>query len=99
MATSAKPLRPPAVRRSVRLMTRDTAARTVSPEETAMTTTTTSVFDAGLPMLGYDIDDEPAAAWSHIRDAQRVAPIGIGPAGPEILSYEYARAILRDPRF
>lgn len=64
-----------------------------------MTTTTTSVFDAGLPMLGYDIDDEPAAAWSHIRDAQRVAPIGIGPAGPEILSYEYARAILRDPRF
>lgn len=63
------------------------------------TTTAKSVFDAGLPMLGYDIDAEPAQAWAHIREAQRVAPIGIGPAGPEILSYEYARAIMRDPRF
>jgi cytochrome P450 len=69
--------------------------------EIAMTTTTaaTSVFDAGLPTLDYSLEAPPAEAWRHIRDAQRVAPIGIGPAGPEILSYEYARAVMRDPRF
>lgn len=60
---------------------------------------TTTVFDAGLPTLGYDLLAEPAEAWGHLREAQRVAPIGIGPAGPEILSYEYARAVMRDTRF
>lgn len=66
-----------------------------------MTTATAapSVFDAGLPVLDYGFDAAPADAWEHIRDAQAVAPIAIGPAGPEILSYEYARAILRDTRF
>lgn len=63
------------------------------------TTTVKSVFDAGLPIMGYGLDAGPAEAWEHIREAQRVAPIAIGPAGPEILSYEYARAIMRDPRF
>lgn len=66
-----------------------------------MTATTTgkSVFDAGLPIMKYNLDASPAEAWHHIREAQRIAPIGIGPAGPEILSYEYARAIMRDTRF
>ncbi len=39
-------------------------------------------------------------AYPEIREAQRIAPpIAIGPAGPEILSYNLNRAILRDERF
>ena len=36
---------------------------------------------------------------ARIRAAQRRAPIAIGPFGPEVLSYELARSILRDTRF
>lgn len=65
----------------------------------ATATAAPSVFDAGLPVMGYDLGAPPAEAWEHIRLAQSEAPIAIGPAGPEILSYEYARAVLRDTRF
>jgi cytochrome P450 len=58
-----------------------------------------SVFDAGLPILDYDILDSPSTVYPQIRAAQRAAPIAIGPVGPEILSFELARAMLRDQRF
>ncbi len=58
-----------------------------------------SVFDAGLPALSYDVSESPHDVYPRIRAAQAVAPIAIGPLGPEVLSYDLARAILRDPRF
>jgi cytochrome P450 len=66
-----------------------------------MTTQTAppSVFDADLPTLSYDVTEAPREVYSRIREAQQLAPIAIGPLGPEILSYELARAVLRDARF
>ncbi|MCV7298286.1 cytochrome P450 [Mycobacterium barrassiae] len=58
-----------------------------------------SVFDAGLPALSYDVEETPADVFPRIQDAQAQAPIAIGPFGPEIISHELVRAILRDPRF
>ena len=58
-----------------------------------------SVFDAGLPTLSYDVTESPHDVYPRIRAAQEQAPIAIGPLGPEVLSYDLARAILRDPRF
>ncbi|MFI5509051.1 cytochrome P450 [Mycobacterium sp. NPDC051804] len=58
-----------------------------------------NVFDAGLPSLTYDVDDTPAVVYPRIRQAQEQAPIAIGPFGPEIISHELARTVLRDPRF
>ena len=58
-----------------------------------------NVFDAGLPKLAYDVKDTPAEVFPRIRQAQVQAPIAIGPFGPEIISHELARTMLRDPRF
>jgi len=58
-----------------------------------------NVFDAGLPTLAYDVKDTPAEVFPRIRQAQVQAPIAIGPFGPEIISHELARTMLRDPRF
>jgi cytochrome P450 len=72
-------------------------------EETAMTTVQTSkcpsVFDAGLPTFAYDHLTDPDEAHRVIADARRQAPIAIGPHGPEVLSYELVRTVLRDNRF
>ena len=62
-------------------------------------TSTPSVFDAGLPTLDYDPFASPNEAYDRLRAAQRAAPIAIGPLGPEVLSYDAARAVLRDTRF
>ena len=66
-----------------------------------MTTQTTapSVFDADLPTLSYDVTDTPSDVYPHIIAAQQRASIAIGPLGPEILSYDLARTVLRDNRF
>ena len=58
-----------------------------------------SVFDAGLPTLSYDVTDTPQEIYPQFRAAQQVAPIALGPIGPEVLSYDLARTVLRDPRF
>jgi len=58
-----------------------------------------SVFDAGLPIIEYDVTAAPAEVYPQLLAAQRVAPIALGPFGPEILSYELVRTILRDSRF
>lgn len=58
-----------------------------------------SVFEAGLPTLEYDFTDTPQQIYPQFRAAQSKAPIALGPIGPEILSYELARTVLRDPRF
>src|ERR1700733_10483362 len=63
------------------------------------TTGAPSIFEAGLPALEYDVTESPHAVCERIRVAQRRAPIAIGPLGPEVLSYDLARNILRDDRF
>jgi len=57
------------------------------------------VFDAGLPTLAYDATETPAEVYPRIRDAQRLAPIALGPHGREVLSYHLVRSVLRDTRF
>lgn len=58
-----------------------------------------SVFDAGLPTLHYDITETVHDVAPRIREVRRQSAIAIGPLGPEVLGYELAREILRDPRF
>lgn len=58
-----------------------------------------SVFDAGLPVVDYDLTATPHDILEDLRLARSRAPIAIGPLGPEILSYELTRDILRDNRF
>ena len=58
-----------------------------------------SVFDAGLPTLDYDVAATPALVYPQLLAAQQLAPIALGPFGPEVLSYELARTVLRDGRF
>ncbi|PRC43817.1 cytochrome P450 [Mycobacterium sp. ITM-2017-0098] len=62
-------------------------------------TTKPSVFDAGLPTLDYSVTDTPQQIYPQFLAAQEAAPIALGPIGPEVLSYEMARTVLRDPRF
>jgi cytochrome P450 len=58
-----------------------------------------SVFDAGLPTIDYEHCESPEEAHEIISQARRQAPIAIGPHGPELLTYELVRTVLRDPRF
>jgi cytochrome P450 len=57
------------------------------------------VFDAGLPALDYLHAQDPEVAHRAIADARRRAPIALGAFGPEVLSYDLVRAVLRDRRF
>jgi cytochrome P450 len=58
-----------------------------------------SVFDAGLPTIDYEHAQHPDEAHAIIRHAREQAPIALGPHGPELLTYELVRSVLRDPRF
>jgi cytochrome P450 len=58
-----------------------------------------SVFDADLPALTYEASETPAEVYPRIQEAQRLAPIALGPYGPEVLSYHLVRSVLRDARF
>ncbi len=57
-----------------------------------------SVFDAGLPEIDYEHCQNPDEAHDIIRAARQQAPIAIGPHGPELLTYDMVRSVLRDPR-
>jgi cytochrome P450 len=67
--------------------------------ETISTSTLPSVFDAVLPSLDYQQVLDPEDAHSAIADARRQAPIARGALGPEVLTYDLVRTVLRDPRF
>lgn len=58
-----------------------------------------NVFDAGLPTFTYSLTATPQDILGDVRTAQSCAPMAIGPLGPEILSYDLAREMLRDNRF
>jgi cytochrome P450 len=67
--------------------------------ETIPTSTLPSVFDAGLPSLDYLQVQDPEDAHRAIAAARRQAPIALGALGPEVLTYDLVRTVLRDPRF
>ncbi|MGV0738411.1 cytochrome P450 [Mycobacterium syngnathidarum] len=58
-----------------------------------------SIFESGLPTLEYDIKATPQDIYPQFRAAQDLAPIALGPIGPEVISYNLARTVLGDPRF
>jgi cytochrome P450 len=58
-----------------------------------------TVLDAGLPPIAYDHLYDPGEAHRVIGQARRQGPLAMGPHGPEVLSYELVRTVLRDPRF
>lgn len=58
-----------------------------------------NVFDAGLPHLAWDHLTDPDEAHRLIGAARLQSPIAMGPHGPEALSYELVRTVLRDDRF
>jgi cytochrome P450 len=66
---------------------------------TTLTSDRPSVFDAGLPAVAYDHLTDPEEAHRILADARSRAPIAIGRYGPEVLSFEAVRTVLRDNRF
>ena len=62
-------------------------------------TNSPTVCDAGLPTIAYEHAHDPEDAHRLIRQARLQGPIALGPHGPEVLSYELVRSVLRDPRF
>jgi cytochrome P450 len=62
-------------------------------------TVPTSVFDADLPILTYGDEETPTQVYPRLLAAQRQAPVAMGPHGPEALSYQLVRSVLRDTRF
>ena len=60
---------------------------------------TVTVFDADLPAIAYEHATNAAQAHRLIGAAREQGPIAIGPHGPEVLSYDAVRTVLRDDRF
>ncbi len=58
-----------------------------------------NVFDIAWPTFAYHDSTNPEEAHDIVRRAHRQAPIALGPYGPEVLSYDLVRTVLRDPRF
>jgi cytochrome P450 len=58
-----------------------------------------NVFDAGLPRVDYDNVTDPYEALAMLRRARELAPIALGPHGPEFLAYDIVHDTSRDRRF
>jgi cytochrome P450 len=67
--------------------------------ETIPTRGCPNVFDAGLPILAYEHVQHPDEAHRLVAQARNRAPIAMGTHGPELLTYDLVRTVLRDPRF
>ncbi|MFZ0834200.1 MAG: cytochrome P450 [Mycobacterium sp.] len=57
-----------------------------------------TVFETDLPIIDYEDAADPHEAHRNIGKALEQGPIAMGPHGPEVLSYELVRTVLRDPR-
>jgi len=66
-----------------------------------MTTTThvANIFERTWPTFAYQQTEDPAEVHRIIKQAHQQAPIAVGPYGPEVLSYDLVRTLLRDSRF
>jgi cytochrome P450 len=71
------------------------------PEEAAMLADTRSanVFDLALLPIAYHDARDPDEVHHLIRQAREQSPIAMGPYGPELLTCELVRTVLRDSRF
>jgi cytochrome P450 len=58
-----------------------------------------TVLETDLPTIAYEHAQSPEEAHELIRQAVRQGPIAMGPHGPEVLTYELVRTVLRDDRF
>jgi cytochrome P450 len=58
-----------------------------------------NVFDLALPTIAYPDARNPDQWHDVIRLARQQALIALGPYGPEVLTYDLVRTVLRDPRF
>ena len=63
------------------------------------TTNTPNIFDTSWSIFAYHDSPDPHEAHRIISQARRQAPIASGPYGPEVLSYDLVRSVLRDSRF
>ena len=52
-----------------------------------------------LPTIAYEHAQSPEEAHGLIRQARQQGPIAMGPHGPEVLSYDLVRTVMRDDRF
>ncbi|MGZ5365765.1 MAG: hypothetical protein ACXWD5_16900 [Mycobacterium sp.] len=59
-----------------------------------VSTASPNVFEAELPTMEYDVTSTPAQVYPELLAAQRLAPIALGPFGPEVMSYELVRTVL-----
>jgi cytochrome P450 len=58
-----------------------------------------TVLETGLPAIAYEHAQSPQEAHGLIRQARQRGPIAMGPHGPEVLTYDLVRTVLRDDRF
>jgi cytochrome P450 len=61
--------------------------------------TTDTAIDTELPTIAYEHAKTPEEAHGLIRQARQRGPIAMGPHGPEVLTYELVRTVLRDDGF
>jgi hypothetical protein len=52
-----------------------------------------------LPTIAYEHAQSPDEVHELIRQARGQGPIAMGPHGPEVLSYDLVRTVMRDDRF
>jgi cytochrome P450 len=58
-----------------------------------------SIFDLALPPIAYHDATDPAEVHRMIGEARAQGPVAMGPYGPELLTYDLVRGVLRDSRF
>jgi cytochrome P450 len=62
-------------------------------------THTATIFERTWPTFAYQEAQDPVEMHRIISQAHQHAPIAVGPYGPEVLSYDLVRTLLRDSRF
>lgn len=65
----------------------------------ATTSEITSIWEADLPRLDYLQLQDPESAHRVLAAARSHTPVALGAFGPEVLTYDLVRTVLRDPRF
>ncbi|BBY15430.1 cytochrome P450 [Mycolicibacterium litorale] len=58
-----------------------------------------TTLDVGLPTVDYENERDPEDAHRILAAARERGPVALGAHGPEILTYDLARTVLRDDRF
>jgi cytochrome P450 len=80
---------------------RDRIVGSIPTQEAAMTVDIhhKNAFDLALPPIAYHDATDPDDVHRLIRQAREQSPIAMGPYGPELLTYDLVRTVLRDSRF